>query len=237
MKLNEKILMCRKRAGYSQEELAQRLNTSRQAISKWELGATQPELENIVALARVFGVTTDWLLMDTEDADTAASSQEPQIESESERQAGPAAQATASAAGNAWPEWVEHLPNMLTRMIRKWGWLYGVYIALGGAGFALFGFIATTLSSQLTSSAGRMFNQVAAPGHILNGMTLYDGSGNIMDPGIFGLPSTTGSVTFSLPNPMATVGTIVTVLGILVMIAGIVLAYALHPSRRKDKAQ
>ena len=63
-KLGEKIQQLRREAGISQEKLAEKLNVSRQAISKWELGSAVPELENVVALAKLFGVTTDWLLMD-----------------------------------------------------------------------------------------------------------------------------------------------------------------------------
>lgn len=62
MKLNEKILYYRKRAGLSQEALAAKVGVSRQAVSKWELGDTVPELEKLVALAKIFGVTTDELL-------------------------------------------------------------------------------------------------------------------------------------------------------------------------------
>ena len=66
MKLNEKIYDCRKKAGLSQDALAERIGVSRQAVSKWEIGSAQPDLANIVALAKVFGVTTDWLLTDDE---------------------------------------------------------------------------------------------------------------------------------------------------------------------------
>ena len=47
MKLNEKIYTCRKKAGMSQEALAEKLGVSRQAISKWELGTALPELDNL----------------------------------------------------------------------------------------------------------------------------------------------------------------------------------------------
>ena len=60
MKLNEKIYDCRKKAGLSQDALAEQIGVSRQAVSKWEIGSAQPDLDNIVALAKVFGVTTDW---------------------------------------------------------------------------------------------------------------------------------------------------------------------------------
>ena len=62
MNLSEKILYCRKKAGLSQEALAEKLGVSRQAISKWETGESVPELSKLVLLARAFDVTTDWLL-------------------------------------------------------------------------------------------------------------------------------------------------------------------------------
>ena len=62
MTLGEKIQMLRVDAGLSQEALAERLGVSRQAISKWELDKTVPEVKYILALSGVFSVTTDYLL-------------------------------------------------------------------------------------------------------------------------------------------------------------------------------
>ena len=62
--LGIKIQQLRKDNGMSQEELASRLTISRQAISKWELGESMPDTENIVQLSKLFGVTTDYLLCD-----------------------------------------------------------------------------------------------------------------------------------------------------------------------------
>ena len=64
MKLGEKIALCRKKAGLSQEELAARLNLSRQAVSRWETGAAAPDLEKVAELSKLFGVTTDYLLLE-----------------------------------------------------------------------------------------------------------------------------------------------------------------------------
>lgn len=64
MILAEKILKLRKESGMSQEELAEKLNVSRQSVSKWESAAVYPELDKILQLAGVFGVTTDYLLKD-----------------------------------------------------------------------------------------------------------------------------------------------------------------------------
>ncbi len=64
MNLSEKISMCRKKAGLSQEALGEKLNVSRQAVSKWETGDAEPESINLIVLAQTFGVTVDWLLND-----------------------------------------------------------------------------------------------------------------------------------------------------------------------------
>ena len=66
MKLSEKIAGERKKRGWSQEELAERLGVSRQAVSKWESGQSVPDLTKILGLSEVFGVTTDYLLKESE---------------------------------------------------------------------------------------------------------------------------------------------------------------------------
>lgn len=69
MKLNEKILEQRKKLGLSQEELAERLNVSRQAVSRWEVGSAQPDASNVLQLSKLFGVTADYLLNDEYESD------------------------------------------------------------------------------------------------------------------------------------------------------------------------
>ena len=64
MTLNEKIYNLRKNAGYSQEALAEKTGVSRQSVSKWETGESVPEIDKIVALSKIFSVTTDYLLND-----------------------------------------------------------------------------------------------------------------------------------------------------------------------------
>lgn len=63
MNFGEKLQALRKARGWSQEELAGRIHVSRQTLSKWESGGAVPDTENIVALSRLFGVTTDYLLL------------------------------------------------------------------------------------------------------------------------------------------------------------------------------
>lgn len=64
MIMAEKIVTLRKRLGWSQEELAEKLGVSRQAVSKWEIGTAVPEADKIVALSGLLGVSTDYLLKD-----------------------------------------------------------------------------------------------------------------------------------------------------------------------------
>ena len=66
MNLSEKIMLLRKKQGWSQEELANHLNISRQSISKWESGQSQPDIDKIILLSQLFQVTTDYLLLDQE---------------------------------------------------------------------------------------------------------------------------------------------------------------------------
>ncbi|SHJ83892.1 helix-turn-helix domain-containing protein [Hespellia stercorisuis] len=64
MIISEKIMELRKQNGWSQEELAFQLGISRQSVSKWESGASIPDMERILKLSEIFGVTTDYLLKD-----------------------------------------------------------------------------------------------------------------------------------------------------------------------------
>lgn len=62
MLLADKIVTLRKRAGWSQEELAAQLGVSRQSVSKWEGAQSVPDMQKVVQMNRLFGVTTDYLL-------------------------------------------------------------------------------------------------------------------------------------------------------------------------------
>ncbi len=64
MILANKILQLRKSSGWSQEELAEKLNVSRQSVSKWESAAAIPDMNRILELSKIFGVSTDYLLKD-----------------------------------------------------------------------------------------------------------------------------------------------------------------------------
>lgn len=63
MSFGEKLQALRKARGWSQEELAGQIHVSRQTLSKWESGGAVPDTENVIALSRLFGVSTDYLLL------------------------------------------------------------------------------------------------------------------------------------------------------------------------------
>jgi len=64
MILADKIILLRKKNGWSQEEFAEKMNVSRQAVSKWEGAQSVPDLEKILKMSGIFGVTVDYLLKD-----------------------------------------------------------------------------------------------------------------------------------------------------------------------------
>lgn len=124
MKLSEKIQYCRKKSGQSQEALAEKLGVSRQAVSKWETGESEPEISKLKLLSQVLGVSSDWLLSDEDP--------EPEVQPQTQQKAQPAPST----------DWIESLPGMLGRMVKKYGWLSGLYLMLQGCGIALVGGIA-----------------------------------------------------------------------------------------------
>lgn len=62
MELHERIYQLRKEKNMTQQDLADKLGVSRQAVSRWEMGTAKPEIESLSALAKVFGITVDELL-------------------------------------------------------------------------------------------------------------------------------------------------------------------------------
>ena len=121
MNLHEKIYYCRKKAGLSQEALAEKLNVSRQAVSKWETGDAVPEIPKLSALAKVFGVTADWLISD-DDPEETGEKETISNEDASERH-----------------DPMKPYLGVIGRLIKRYGWLLGVYISGVGALFTAIG--------------------------------------------------------------------------------------------------
>ena len=207
MKLSEKICYCRKKSGKSQEALAEQLGVSRQAVSKWETGEAEPELKKLRLLAEAFGVSTDWLLSD----------EEPQEEAKSDFGTGQSAK--------HYPDWIDSLPGTLGRLLRRYGWLLGVYIAVCGAGFILIGGLARFLSRKMFTS----FNDVADSmlegfsGTFPDGAVILDEYGNQIG----------GAISdFAANNPVSIMGTVIMVIGIVAVIGGVILAIVLKKQSR-----
>ncbi|MBR0507193.1 MAG: helix-turn-helix domain-containing protein [Clostridia bacterium] len=137
MTLSEKIAYCRRRNGLSQEELAEKISVSRQAVSKWETGEAQPEIGKLRQLSDAFGVSTDWLLSEEEPVEPK---QAP-------------VQNTASEA--------EKLPGILGKLFRRFGWLAGVYTIVAGTLISIVGLAAILISNAMLNgfheSASQMY--------------------------------------------------------------------------------
>ena len=142
MSLGTRIQQYRRAANLSQEQLAERMGVSRQAVSKWELGETIPDADRIIQLAQIFGVTTDALLID--------------------RQSGSSAAIPVGASPAA--DW----PGRIGRLFRQKGYIAG-YLIAGYAAFALlitrlahFGF-SQILRIPLELSEGQLPAELAFP--------------------------------------------------------------------------
>ena len=85
MILADKIINLRKKNGWSQEELAEKLGVTRQSISKYEGAQSIPDLDKILKLSEIFGVTTDYLIKDELEEEEYVPSQMQENESESDR--------------------------------------------------------------------------------------------------------------------------------------------------------
>ena len=79
MSLGGRIAELRRQKGWSQENLAEQLGVTRQSVSKWESDASVPDLDKIVSLSDLFGVSTDYLIKNDE-PEAAATAAEPQAE-------------------------------------------------------------------------------------------------------------------------------------------------------------
>ena len=86
IEIADRLVKLRKKYGYSQEELADKLGLSRQAVSKWERAEASPDTDNLICLAKLYGVSLDELLSTDEDIETIVKEQvkeeEPKVEEE-----------------------------------------------------------------------------------------------------------------------------------------------------------
>ena len=121
----DKLIRLRRQSGWSQEELAEQMNVTRQSVSKWEGAQAVPDLEKILRLSQLFGVSTDYLLKDEiETVEPAPEAEESTLRRVSMEEAN--AFLAAKAAG------LTHLTHFFNQMSP----LHHREIGLVGAGFA-----------------------------------------------------------------------------------------------------
>ena len=86
IEIADRLVKLRKKYGYSQEELADKLGLSRQAVSKWERAEASPDTDNLICLAKLYGVSLDELLATDEDIDTIVEEQVKENKEEAPKQ-------------------------------------------------------------------------------------------------------------------------------------------------------
>lgn len=150
MNLSEKIYYCRKKAGLSQEALAEQIGVSRQAVSKWETGEAVPEVSKLPLLAQALHVSVDWLLSEAE----------PEEETQSH-----------TPHSTSAPTWADQIPGLIGTLARRYGWLAGIYLVLAGAGFTLVGGLARASTARMFSFAD--FNELGQSLVRNNPVTLF----------------------------------------------------------------
>ncbi len=234
MKLQEKILYCRKKASLSQEALAEQLGVSRQAVSKWETGEAVPEIGKLLTLANTFEVTTDWLLNDTapipEPTPFRPSSpsevggdpwspgfQTYENDTAQHSQYKDTASSNTSETKNR--NWIDSVPGMIGTLLRRYGWLFGVYLAIAGAGFTAIGGMARFLSKAMFRSSP--FDNFSSD--LFGGEVYIDANGQVISSGLS---------DFASNNPVAIMGLFIMILGILMLVTGIILALVLKRKSR-----
>ena len=125
LEIANRLLDLRREHGYSQEELAYKLGVSRQAVSKWERAESSPDTDNLLALARLYGVSLDALLLHTPAGEAAQAAPEPEEAPADE-------DAEIFAAARAWDAAEEAEQKARKRARAKWkeGLLWLLTLAL-----------------------------------------------------------------------------------------------------------
>ncbi len=195
MKLSEKIFYYRKKTGKSQEELAEQIGVSRQAVSKWETGESEPEIAKLKTLSAVFGVTVDFLLSEEEPPEMRTGTQTEDV---------PPSKADAPK----YPKWMDSAPGFIGRGLRRFGWLAGVYVAVVGALFLLIGGAAAIISNLMVSSYESSVESM-----------MQD-----FGAGFYGSPFDSGLPQVETFNPVGILGGIIVAIGAVLLIGGIILA-------------
>ena len=152
--LGRRIQEARKAAGLSQESLGERLGVSRQAVSKWESDAAVPELENLIAMSRIFGVTIGALLGVEPEAEEPIEEEAPDAPGDGAERAAPAEELSGRELAA-----VEAIVQKYLEAARRPRWSRRKKLA-AGAGACAAGLLIVLVLNGIFSSLGRRLDQV-----------------------------------------------------------------------------
>ena len=217
MKIDKKIIYCRKKEGLSQEALAEKLGVSRQAISKWETGEATPEISKLILIAKTFGVSTDWLL----------SEDDPEVDKDKVEDKLDDSTTFTSQQSNK-NSWIDSLPGILGRLLRRYGWLAGVYLAIVGSLFIGLGGWSRYMVARMFSS-----NDSDLMGNVFFGDDFFQNDfefGGIVNG--FGSQMNNTMEQFNKNNPVSIMGMAFIIFGLVILVAGIIIAMVL---KKKSK--
>ncbi|MBQ2759999.1 MAG: helix-turn-helix transcriptional regulator [Clostridia bacterium] len=212
MKLHEKIYTCRKKAGLSQEALAEKLGVSRQSVSKWETGESVPEITKLPILANIFNVTTDWLLSESDEYkpnNINTTNEDEKIRQERIKNFN-----REFADKPQYPQWIDNAPKLIGQFIKRFGWIAGLYVSFIGILFTLFGIFAKGMTKML-------FKYTAF-------------SETELFPGNSFFPNSSFFDTVITKNPVSAIASFIIIIGVIFIIAGIALALILKYYSKKQ---
>ncbi len=156
MKLHEKIFNQRKLKGMSQEELAEKIGVSRQAVSKWETGEALPEITKLKALAEVFGVTTDFLLNEDEESYSDPNERKPDI-------------------FDRMVDKFDKLPDLLMPYLKKYAWVGGLLLIILGVYRVISVLVSLFVFGSNFGNLGGAATSFALPAYVSYGFSLLIG--------------------------------------------------------------
>ena len=144
------------------------------------------------------------------------------------------------APQQTYPEWIDHLPRFLGRMLKKYGWIFGLRMAISGVLFTAMGCVGKAMFNSMTSSFDGMVSGMF-PATQNAGITFYSEAGKVIDPPLsvlstnalnemLGVGGSSGFSPFggiSMSNPADILCNFIIVIGLVMLIGGALLAWYL----------
>ncbi len=168
-----------------------------------------PDINKLLAIAKIFDVTTDWLLAEEVDEEVKTES---------------------VTTTNYYPSWLDKLPSNMLNMVKKFGWIYGLYLAFGGVVTMGFGFLSRYIFKMMILGDVNSVINNAFTGDIHHQDMHHIMEGIVMDPqyGFF------SSFELTAWKIASTFTGIIIGIGIATIVVGIVLAIVLKLWGKKE---